>query len=96
LLPGVVSPINKVDAIATMPGAHDGQPDVKKVLTATPNVRVIRLCPMCKYVAVVTSTGVGKEAFVRTVVEEATSSDECSCQCHALYARMKACRDAPR
>jgi hypothetical protein len=89
-LAGPARSLNRIAVIPTMmPRARDGQLEVKKTPTATPSVRVIRLCGMCKSVAVVVSTGFVKQAFDSIAVVEVMSSDECSCHCHALYARMK-------
>jgi hypothetical protein len=85
-----VHSVNRADAPLTIAGEHDGQPEVKKVLMTAPSVRPIRLCAKCKSILAMVSTSLAKEASDSGVSGEATSSDECSCYCHVIYARMKA------
>jgi hypothetical protein len=85
-----VHSVNRAGALSTIAGEQDEQPEEKKVLVRASSARPIRLCAKCKSILVMVPTSLVKEASDYGVSGGATSSDECSCYCHVIYARMKA------
>ena len=89
-LPKAVHSVISPAALPTTVGEQDEQPEAKKALLVAASDRSIQLCAKCKSILALVPTSLAKEALNNGAIAQASSSDECSCYCHVIHARVKA------